>query len=96
MTTLTACGAAQVPEKGMHFFIGMWALMKKLPLNKDKTKVMTITGNHLSKKIDRLPNVFLNGRLLDNVNCASLCSHDAGVKTASYMIRHVNSHDFVV
>ncbi len=44
--------------------------MNKLPLNEDKTKVMTITGKRLSKKIDRLPNVILNGKQLDNINCA--------------------------
>ena len=52
--------------------IGTWAIMNKLPLNEYKTKVMTVTGKRLSKKIDRLPNVMLNRKQLDNVNCALL------------------------
>ena len=52
--------------------IESWAIMNKLPLNEEKTKVLTITGKRLVKKITRLPNVKINGKLLDNVNCASL------------------------
>ncbi len=49
----------------------LYIFYNKLPLNKDKTtKVMTITGKRLNKKIDRLPNVMLNGK--HNVNCALL------------------------
>ena len=47
-----------------------WAIMNKLPLNEEKTKVLTITGKRLVKKITRLPNVKINGKQLDNVNCA--------------------------
>ena len=52
--------------------IESWSIINKLPLNEGKTKVLTITGKRLAKKIMRLPNVKINGKQLDNVNCASL------------------------
>ena len=46
--------------------------MDKLSLNEEKNKVLTITGKRLTKRITRLPNIKLNGKQLDNVNCALL------------------------
>ena len=53
--------------------IQLWASANKLPLNEDKTKVLTITGKRCVANINGSDiDVFLNGKQLSNVDCATL------------------------
>ena len=53
--------------------IQLWASANKLPLNEDKTKVLTITGKRHVANINRSDkDVIVNGKQLGNVDCATL------------------------
>ena len=53
--------------------IQLWASANKLPLNEDKTKVLTITGKRCVANINgRDIVVIVNGKELSNVDCATL------------------------
>ena len=53
--------------------IQLWASANKLPLNEDKTKVLTITGKRRVANINRSDiDVIVNGKQLSNVDCATL------------------------
>ena len=53
--------------------IQLWASANKLPLNKDKTKVLTITGKRCVANINGSDiDVIVNGKKLSNVDCATL------------------------
>ena len=53
--------------------IQLWASANKLPLNEDKTKVLTITGKRCVANINGSDiDVIVNGKQLSNVDCASL------------------------
>ena len=53
--------------------IQLWASANKLPLNEDKTKVHTITGKRCVANINGTDiDVFVNGKQLSNVDCATL------------------------
>ena len=53
--------------------IQLWANANKLPLNKEKTKVLMITGKRLAPKLHNLPNVTTDGvKTLKIVNSATL------------------------
>ena len=53
--------------------IQLWASANKLPLNEDKTKVLTITGKSFVANINGSDiDVFVNGKQLSNVDCATL------------------------
>ncbi|PFX16295.1 putative RNA-directed DNA polymerase from transposon BS [Stylophora pistillata] len=49
-----------------------WATANKLPLNENKTKVLTITGKRLSTRIEHDLEVLINGKQLENVQFAKL------------------------
>ena len=49
-----------------------WATANKLPLNEIKTKVLTITGKRLSTRVDHDLTIVVNGKQLENVQCAKL------------------------
>ena len=49
-----------------------WATANKLPLNKKKTKVLTICGKRLSNRIPNDVIVSVNGSQLENIQCAKL------------------------
>ena len=54
-----------------NFVIGRFA--NKLPLNEDKTKALTITGKRCVANINGSDiDVFVNGKQLSNVDCATL------------------------
>ena len=51
--------------------IQLWASANNLPLNEDKTKVLTITGKRCVANINRSDiDVTVNGKQLSNVDCA--------------------------
>ena len=53
--------------------IQLWASANKLPLNEDKTKVLTITGKRCVANINGSDiDVIVNGKQLSNVDCATL------------------------
>lgn len=53
--------------------IQLWSSAKKLPLNEDKTKVLTITGKRCVANINGSDiDVIVNGKQLSNVDCATL------------------------
>ena len=53
--------------------IQLWASANKLPLNEDKTKVLTITGKRCVANINGSDiDVFVNGKQLSNVDYATL------------------------
>ena len=53
--------------------IQLWASANKLPLNEDKTKVLTITGKRCVANINGSDiDVIVNGKKLSNVDCATL------------------------
>ena len=53
--------------------IQLWASANKLPLNEDKTKVLTITGKRCVANINGSDiDVTVNGKQLSNVDCATL------------------------
>ena len=53
--------------------IQLWASANKLPLNEDKTKVLMITGKRCVANINGSDiDVIVSGKLLSNVDCASL------------------------
>ena len=53
--------------------IQLWASANKFPLNDDKTKVLTITGKRCVANINGSDiDVFVNGKQLSNVDCATL------------------------
>ena len=53
--------------------IQLWASANKLPLNEDKTKVLMITGKRCVANINGSDiDVFVNGKQLSNVDCATL------------------------
>ena len=52
--------------------VDQWATANKLPLNKGKIKVLTITGKRLSTRINHDLAVVVNGKQLENVRCANL------------------------
>ena len=53
--------------------IQLWASANKLPLNEDKTKVLTITGKRCVANLNGSDiDVFVNGKQLSNVDCATL------------------------
>ena len=47
-------------------------MANKLPLNESKTKVLTITGKRLLTRIDHDLPIVVNGKQLENVQCAKL------------------------
>ena len=49
-----------------------WVTVNKLPLNEKKTKVLTISGKRLSKRIPNDINISVNGSQLENVQCEKL------------------------
>ena len=52
--------------------IQLWASANKLPLNEDKTKVLTITGKRHAPNTKRSDiDVIVNGKQFGNVNCAT-------------------------
>ena len=53
--------------------IQLWASANKLPVNEDKTKVLTITGKRCVANINGSDiDVIVNGKQLSNVDCATL------------------------
>ena len=52
--------------------VNQWAMANKLPLNETKTKVLTITGKRLLTRIEHDLAVVVNGKQLENVQCAKL------------------------
>ena len=53
--------------------IQLWASANKLPLNEDKTKVLTIIGKRCMANINGSDiDVIVNGKQLSNVDCATL------------------------
>ena len=52
--------------------IQLWASANKLPLNEDKTKVLTITGKSFVANINGSDiDVFVNGKQFSNVDCVN-------------------------
>ena len=47
-------------------------MANKLPLNETKTKVLTITGKRLLTRIEHDLAIVVNGKQLENVQCAKL------------------------
>jgi len=52
--------------------VNQWAMASKLPLNETKTKVLTITVKRLLTRIEHDLSVVVNGKQLENVQCAKL------------------------
>ncbi|KAL9958501.1 hypothetical protein ACROYT_G035527 [Oculina patagonica] len=52
--------------------VDQWATANKLPLNESKTKVLTVTGKRLSTRISQDLAIAVNGKQLENVQCAKL------------------------
>ena len=52
--------------------VNQWAMANKRPLNETKTKVLTNTGKRLLTQIEHDLAVFVNGKQLENVQCAKL------------------------
>ena len=52
--------------------VNQWAMANKLPLNETKTKVLTITGKRLLTRTEHDLAVVVNGKQLENVQCAKL------------------------
>ncbi|PFX17604.1 RNA-directed DNA polymerase from mobile element jockey [Stylophora pistillata] len=61
--------------------IQLWALANKLPLNEDKTKVLTITGKRCVADINGIDIVVtVNGKQLNDVDCATLLGEEIDSK----------------
>jgi len=50
--------------------VNQWAMANKLPLNETETKVLTVTDKRLSTRIEHDLAVVVNGKQLENVQCA--------------------------
>ena len=50
--------------------VNQWAMANELPLNETKTKVLTVTGKRHSTRIEHDLAVVVNGKQLENVQCA--------------------------
>ena len=52
--------------------VNQWATANKLPLDENKTKLLTITGKRLSTRIEHDLAVLINGKQLEIVQFAKL------------------------
>lgn len=79
-TTVTSSADYEIAQLNTEFELGKsvneiqnWANTNKLPLNKEKTKVMMVSGGRLASKVADELSVMMDGKkVLKNANSATL------------------------